>query len=312
VVSRQLHSTTDKGQLTNDGGKHYVDGRYVVRHDQSVALQVASYDPAKPLVIDPVLAYSTYLGGTGEGGGGIAVDASGNAYIAGWTYSADFPTTPGVFQTTLAGGSNAFVSKLNAAGSALVYSTYLGGSSYDFGSSIAVDASGNAYVTGYAESSNFPTTPGAFQTTFGGDYDAFISKLDATGSALVYSTYLGGSGGDWGQAFCGKESSTAPSLRPGRRCDLRGPALRGGFQVRKKDAEVLRTHPPRRHCLDRAISGKVPRSWSCHSSDRVADRVPRGWIRSVRTPYSSSVSSGSRDVGSAVLRHAAASELLTL
>ena len=113
------------------------------------------------------LVYSTYLGGSDYdyGGGGIAVDISGNAYVTGSTYSSDFPTTAGAFQTTLGGDDDAFVTELNPTGSGLVYSTYLGGSGNDEGYPIAVDTSGNFYVTGLTYSSNFPTTPGAFQTT---------------------------------------------------------------------------------------------------------------------------------------------------
>jgi hypothetical protein len=170
---------------------------------------VASYDPAKALVLDPVLAYSTYLGGSGDDyGTAIAVDALGNAYVTGDTYGAtDFPTTPGAFRTTSPGLTDAFVGKLNRAGSALVYSTYLGGGFGDEGFGIAIEASGNAFVTGLTASSDFPTTPGAFQTTPGGGscsvpcQDAFVTKLNAAGSALLYSTYLGGSGDDYGMAI---------------------------------------------------------------------------------------------------------------
>jgi hypothetical protein len=145
------------------------------------------------------LSYSTYLGGSGfDLGVGIALDASGNAYLTGITGSSDFPTTSGAFQTTYGGGTDAFVSKLNSTGSSLRYSTYLGGSDYDTGRGIALDASGNAYVTGDTSSNGFPTTPGAFQTTYAGNGDAFVSKLNSSGSALVYSTYLGGSNGDEG------------------------------------------------------------------------------------------------------------------
>src|SRR5712675_1074542 len=154
------------------------------------------------------LVYSTYLGGSGsDAASGISVDAAGNAYVAGGTISIDFPTTAGAFQATLAGSGNAFVAKLDPTGSALVYSTYLGGSSAgalgDSASGIAVDAGGNAYVTGLTHSTNFPTTAGAFQTTFSDpsntvDPDAFVTKLNPTGSALVYSTYLGGSRFDSG------------------------------------------------------------------------------------------------------------------
>ncbi len=180
------------------GGQHQaVAGRYVLRGRTRVGFSLAAYDRRRSLVIDPTLAYSTYLGGTGgDAGLGIAVDASGNAYITGQTNSSDFPTTPGGFQTDLRGKPSAFVSKLNPDGSALVYSTYLGGSQGStsaFVGSIAVDASGNAYITAGTASPDFPTTPGAFQTLLRGSFDAFVTKLDATGSALVYSTYLGGS-----------------------------------------------------------------------------------------------------------------------
>jgi hypothetical protein len=131
----------------------------------------------------------------------IAIDGSGNAYTTGYTNASDFPTTSGAFQTTYGGGnSDAFVSKLNAAGSALLYSTYLGGNNWDSSGGIAIDASGNAYVTGQTFSSDFPTTAGTLQaicsscTSSTSLPDAFLTKLNATGSALLYSTYLGGSG----------------------------------------------------------------------------------------------------------------------
>jgi hypothetical protein len=145
------------------------------------------------------LAYSTYIGGASdvEEGFGIAVDASGSAYITGYTESNDFPTTAGAYDTTYNGGNfqgDAFVSKLNPAGDDLVYSTYLGGNRDDFGMGIAVDSTGAMYITGYTDSSNYPTTAGALRTSFGGGFaDAFVSKLSADGSSLAYSTFLGGS-----------------------------------------------------------------------------------------------------------------------
>ena len=169
-----------------------------------VAIQVASYDRSRPLVIDPVLAYSTHLGGSGgDQGFGVAVDAVGNAYVTGFAGSSDFPTTAGAFQTAFGGGeADAFVTKLNPTGSALVYTTYLGGDGFDQGHGIAVDATGNAYVTGHTFSTNFPTTTGTVQPGFSGVSsiigDAFVTKLNATGSALVYSTYLGGGDDDEG------------------------------------------------------------------------------------------------------------------
>lgn len=159
------------------------------------------------------LSYSTYLGGSGNDvGRGITVDANGNAYITGYTSSANFPTTARAFQRKLNGLQNAFIAKLNSAGSALEYSTFLGGNDYDFGFGIAVDAQGNAYVTGttYAIfSSTFPTTSSAYQTSSAGSGDAFVSKLSADGSALVYSTFLGGSGYDGGRAIALDASGSA-------------------------------------------------------------------------------------------------------
>jgi len=137
--------------------------------------------------LDPVgsmLLYSTYLGGSGDDfGRGIAVDAFGNAYVTGQTFSTNFPTTAGAFQTAFGGGVDAFVTKLNPTGSApLVYSTYLGGSGLDVGFGIAVDTAGDAYVTGLTSSSNFPTTAGAFDTTFSGVVDAFVAKIADIGA----------------------------------------------------------------------------------------------------------------------------------
>lgn len=144
------------------------------------------------------LIYSTYLGGNGyDRGYGIAVDVSGNAYISGFTESIDFPTTASALSESNAGNADAFVTKLNASGSNLIYSTYLGGNRHDFGNGIAIDTSGNAYITGSTGSSDFPTVSALFGNN-AGDTDAFITKLSASGNSLVYSTYLGGNGGDSG------------------------------------------------------------------------------------------------------------------
>ncbi len=144
------------------------------------------------------LVYSTYLGGSFDDQAiGIALDSTDSVYVAGSTYSADFPITPGSFQPVVAGQANAFVAKLNAAGSALVYSTALGAPAGGSGldsvvRGIAVDTSGAAYVTGDADAPDFPTTPGSFQMVSGGGRDAFVTKLNPSGSAPVYSTFLGG------------------------------------------------------------------------------------------------------------------------
>jgi hypothetical protein len=183
--------------------RHSLDGRYVLRGRHGVGFEVAAYDHRKPLVIDPVLSYSTYLGGNAvDAGTGIATDSAGNAYITGVTDSSNFPTA-NPFQAAqgAADDDTAFVTKLNPSGTALVYSTYLGGSSMgsatDWGTAIAVDSAGSAYVTGYTSNTNFPTA-NPFQASLNGASNAYVTKLSAAGDALVYSTYLGGSGTDRG------------------------------------------------------------------------------------------------------------------
>jgi len=174
----------------------------------SYGFQVASYNPSYPLIIDPTLSYSTYLGGSDEDyGGGIAVDGSGNAYVTGATQSSDFPTQ-NPYQGTNAGSVDAFITKLSSSGSTLSYSTYLGGNSWDEGNGIAVDGSGNAYVTGHTESSDFPTQ-NPYQGNNAGSDDTFIIKLSSSGSALSYSTYLGGSSWDYGLSIALDSSGNA-------------------------------------------------------------------------------------------------------
>jgi len=187
-----------------DGKQAAVESRFVrKRGTRTYGFTLANHDARHPLVIDPGLVYSTFVGGSGgEYGWGIALDAGRNAYLTGTAHSPGFPTTTGAFQTTN-GGDDAFVTKLNAAGSALAYSTYLGGSRGDAAERVAVDADGNAYVIGQTGSSDFPTTADAFQTTLKGrlsrfPLDAFVTKLNAAGSALVYSSFLGGDGDDDG------------------------------------------------------------------------------------------------------------------
>lgn len=184
----------------SNGRKREIGGRYVIKANNEVGFAVASYDPRETLVIDPVLAYSTMLCGTscacgpGSSGDAIAVDAMGNAYVTGGTCCTDFPTGNAT-QSAYAGGGDAFVTKLNVDGSAVIYSDYFGGSGYEYGSGIAVDSSGNAYVVGSTGSTDFPTL-NAIQPTNHGDYDAFIIKVNAGGGGLAYSSYLGGSDAD--------------------------------------------------------------------------------------------------------------------
>ncbi len=247
-------------------GRIQIDGRYVVRGRNRVGFEVAAYDRSKPLVIDPVLVFSSYFGGNGDDfgvgvkldpagniyicgrtgstnfsgnpvpgtpsgqplngtgtaafvakisssgtlifstyvggtddkafGAGVGVDSNGNVYLAGSTSAADFPTKNAI-QSAYQGSTDAFVLELNSSGSALVYSTYLGGSELDYAETMEVDGNGNAYVTGATSSTNFPTK-NAMQAAYGGGgEDAFAAKIAAGGTALIYSTYIGGNSGDF-------------------------------------------------------------------------------------------------------------------
>ena len=223
------------------GGRQVaIPGGYVLRGAHRVGFQVAAYDASRPLVIDPVVVYSTYLGGTAwDEGKGIAVDGQGNAYVVGMTFSTG--STSGSPGSCSKPDADIFVTKLNPTGSAIVYTTYLAGSGGDIGTAIAVDGQGSAYVTGETCSTNFPTTPGAFASASSGSADAFVTKLNPAGSALVYSTYLGGSGVDLGTGIAvdaqgnavvtgGTSSSNFPTVnavQPAFRGSAGDP---GGFQ----------------------------------------------------------------------------------
>jgi len=188
------------------GERREVEGGYVLEAKNEVGFQAKTFDRRIPLVIDPVLVYSTYLGGADFSGLGtaastIAVDAAGDTFVAGLTTGTNFPITRGAFQSSSPGLNQAvgFITKFNPAGTALIYSTYFNVPI----AAIAIDSAGNAYLTGAAGGSNFPTTAGAPQAksrNLSGS-SAFVTKLNPTGSGLVYSTYLGGSGGDSGAAI---------------------------------------------------------------------------------------------------------------
>lgn len=183
-----------------------VEGDYVITGKDEVGFRLGSYDRQSAVVIDPVLRYSTFLGGNSfDGGRAIAVDSSNRAVVAGVTVSSNFPST-----TSRGFPPQVFVTKFDFTGSRLVYSSLLIGSILDLGElGLALDSSGNAYVTGVVESRAFATTPGAFQTELKGDFDAFVTKLNANGTALVYSTFLGGNGRDGGHSIAVDTSGNA-------------------------------------------------------------------------------------------------------
>src|ERR1035438_10011250 len=221
-----------------DGDKKTsVEGAFAVAGNQ-IRFRLGSYDHSRALIIDPVLSYASYLAGSGTDNigrptdngpngtsQGLAVDSAGSAYVAGYTYSIDFPTknpyqsVPPAKVTGVPPGQwpSAFVSKFSPDGSSLVYSTYLGGNGYDYIYAIAVDSGGNAYVTGETDSPDFPATNGAYQTVcspapnntgapvqnssncYSSNTSAFVTKLNPTGTGLVYSTFLGGNG-SWAYA----------------------------------------------------------------------------------------------------------------
>ena len=195
------------------------------------------------------LAYSTYLGGREEDeGAGLAVDGAGRAYLTGWTASGNFPTTASAFDRSYNGGGyygDAFVTKLNADGSALAYSTFLGGNRDDDGRAIAVDAAESAYLTGRTESRSYPTTADASDTTQNGERDVFVTKLNADGSALAYSTYIGGTSSERGDAVAVDGGGSA--FLTGRTGSDKFPTTAGAFDVkgnpRSGDAFVAKLTP---------------------------------------------------------------------
>ena len=191
------HTAPGAYQLRN-GVRQKVLGRLVAAGPNEFTFEIGEYDRSRPLVIDPVLIYSTFLGGSGQDSAtAIAVDTAGNTYVTGYTESVDFPEAPG---SRLGGpsGVDVYVAKISPAGQ-LLYLTYLGGSGDDRGYGIAVDSAGSAIVTGWTYSANFPVLSAA-QPRLGGGRDGFVAKLAPAGNALVFSTFVGGSGADSGNA----------------------------------------------------------------------------------------------------------------
>jgi len=229
------------------GVRKTVAGAFAVRNGSRVRFDVGAYDRTQTLVIDPILNYSSYIGGRGnEAARGIAVDGSGNIYITGYTTSEDLPATGGTVQATYGGGiashqstGDVFLAKYTASGT-LAFVTYLGGNADDVGMGIAVDTAGNSYITGYTNSTNFRTTAGVVQSTFGGQGrsstyheggDAFVVKLNPSGNSLLYSTFVGGSLDERGIAIAidtaGNAYVTGQTISTN--FPVRTPAIQGTF-----------------------------------------------------------------------------------
>ena len=205
-----------------DGRRRPISGGYSLVGDNRVAFRVGRYDHHRALVIDPVLFYSTLLGGNGsDSANGVAVDSSGHAFVVGTTQSTNFPETPGFSHT---GGEDAFVTKFNASGTGIIYSAQIGGPADDEGNAIAVDGSGNAYITGGTNSGN------QFPDQNGGVGSVFAVKLNATGSAIVYATEFGGISGN-------RDAQHGAAIK----VDSTGAAYIGGFAGRETTFPVATT-----------------------------------------------------------------------
>ncbi len=204
VIETEYGSIIERSPVVyqiEDGKRRELAAEYTLCGGNSFGFSLSSeYNADFAVIIDPVLVYSTYLGGSSfEWGTGLAIDQSRNAYMAGRTSSADFPKL-NPYDNSLGGGNDVFVTKLAPGGRDLVYSTYLGGTNSEYDAAIAADQGGSAFLTGYTYSTDFPTQ-NAYDNSYGGNVDAFAVKLGVDGNTLAYSTYLGGSGYDIGRSI---------------------------------------------------------------------------------------------------------------
>jgi hypothetical protein len=212
---------------TRGGRRSEIAGKFVIRGPREAGFETGPYDAGSTLVIDPVMVYGTYVGGTGaDSAWAVAVDSAGDAYVVGETWPVNFPRT---FTISNSGGNgDGFIMKLNPSGTGVLYATYFGGSGRDSARGVAVDPAGNAYVTGFTSSSNFPTAGGAYRSPSLGQTDAFVIKVNAAGSALVYSALIGGAGLDYATGIAIDASGSA--YIAGYTSSVAFPVTSGGFQ----------------------------------------------------------------------------------
>ena len=203
----ELHFQSPTIYQESNGARIPVKGGYVMQDSNHVGFQLAAVDASKTTVIDPVLVYSTYLGGSGDDTPmGISVDGNGSVYVAGYTDSSDFPLA--TLGSLPSGSTHVFVAKFDPTGSNLIYADYLGGSNQDYGYALTLDSANEVYVTGSTMSSDFPVV-NAYNATYPGSFNAFLTRISADGSSLLYSTYFGGNGSDTPASIAIDSSSDA-------------------------------------------------------------------------------------------------------
>ena len=211
----------------NEWRRSNIPGKFVLYNSTEAGFETGSYDTGQPLVIDPVIAFGTFVGGAGGTQAlAVAMDSSGSAYVAGQTWPLNFPTTFSVSASI--GNQDAFLVKLNPAGTQVVYATYFGGLSTDSARGVAVDSTGNAYVTGFTYSSNFPVSGGAYRSPTLGQADAFVLKVNAAGSGIAYSALIGGAGNDFATGIA--IDSTGSAYISGYTTSLAFPVTIGSLQ----------------------------------------------------------------------------------
>ena len=266
-----------------------IEGRYAIKEDGQISFEIPEYDPTRRLIIDPVLTYSTYLGGSGvDQASAIAVDQAGNIYVAGQTDSVDFPTVNPV-QPAKRASEDAFVLKLNAAGGALLFSTYIGGSRNDAANGVAIDLEGNVYITGATTSMDLPTTPGVLKGSspdLSGE-DGFVTKLNPNGNVLVYSTLLGGSTGR-NSLYGGYDAANAIAV------DSEGMAYVTGLTT-SVDFPVRRAVQPVINKGSAGICGYGPFAYTCEDAF-VSKLNPTG----TNVVFSTYLGGSDSDIGAAI------------